>query len=733
MRKKSLFIGMLGILVIVAVLGAFFQTGEDLFQKALRLERNEGKLMEAVTLYEKVVVESEDKSLSAKAQLRIGLCYEKLGQKKVEQAQQAFEKVITNYPNETETVQLARQKLSRLVQAKSVLQKGDEGLKFVKIEADRLIGENAEISPDGRYISFVDWDTGDLAIQDLTTGEKRRLTNKGPWKKSGDFALHSKWSPDGKQIAFNWFYAKKPGYFGIRVVEPDGSNLRDLDIIKGPNEDASQICDWSPDGTQILGLKWLEDETKWLEDENDNLKKQIVLISVKDGSVRTLKTLDSGKPTDIYNLRFSPGGRYIVYDFIEKEGSSQHDIFLISADGKKEIQLVEHPADDYFYGFLPDGKHILFSSNRKGTWDLWTLSVDEEGKSGVPELVKSNVGYIVPLGITQKGTLCYIHLKTMRDIYHVEFDPEKGEITTPLNKTVKYYEGMNNSPDYSPDGKYLAYVSKRDVRAWRRTPLSVGNVLCIYSFEEDKNREIATKLNVYGFPCWSPDGRFILIQGAYDDESLGIYTIDVQSGEAKSVVIDKTIQRSCEWSLDGKSVFYVLGGRGDGFCEIRTKYLETGEEKLLYREDKDKRFSISLSRDGKWLAILSNKPQQRELRILPVSGGEPKEIFTFVQNTGHYLSHVWSMDGKFIYLPKFTPDWPIDFDKKEEHMWSLWSIPVEGGEPKEIELGVWLMFNLTMHPDGKHIAFASWGFPDFSKMGPTEVWMMENILPSDKN
>ncbi len=356
MKKKSVCLGILGILVAAAALGAFFQEGEDLFQKALRLERNEGKLTEAIVLYQKVVTESEDKSLAAKAQFRIGICYEKLGQKKAKQAQRAFQKVIENYPNQTEAVQLARQKLARFVQAKSVIQKGDEGLKLVKIKADRMIGEKAEISPDGRYITFVDWDSGDLAVQDLNTGEKRHLTNKGSWKKSNDFALNSIWSPDGKQIAFNWFYLKKPAFVGIRVVEPDGSNLRDLDIVKDSNANASQVCDWSPDGTQILGLNWIEDEKK-------NLKKQIVLISVKDGSVTTLKTLDSSKPTDIYNVRFSPDGQYIVYDFPESEGSSKHDIFLLSADGEKEIKLVEHPADDYFLGFLPDGKHILFSSN----------------------------------------------------------------------------------------------------------------------------------------------------------------------------------------------------------------------------------------------------------------------------------------------------------------------------------------------------------------------------------
>ena len=96
MQKKSALIVVLGVLVTVAVLGAFFQTGEDLFQKALRLERNEGKLMEAIELYQKVVAEKGSENLAAQAQLRIGMCYEKLGNKKIKLAHDAFQKVVDN-------------------------------------------------------------------------------------------------------------------------------------------------------------------------------------------------------------------------------------------------------------------------------------------------------------------------------------------------------------------------------------------------------------------------------------------------------------------------------------------------------------------------------------------------------------------------------------------------------------------------------------------------------------
>ena len=50
-------------------------------------------------------------------------------------------------------------------------------------------------SPDGRYLSFVDWETGDLAVRDLKTGKNRRLTNKGSWSESTEYAYFPTISP----------------------------------------------------------------------------------------------------------------------------------------------------------------------------------------------------------------------------------------------------------------------------------------------------------------------------------------------------------------------------------------------------------------------------------------------------------------------------------------------------------------------------------------------------------
>jgi len=106
MKKYAILIAILiSLLITFSLISNALQNGYDLFQKALAKERGEGNLEEAIVLYKKVVEEAKDESLAAKAQLRIGICYEKLGK---QEAQKAYQMVIDNYPQQTDTVKAAK-------------------------------------------------------------------------------------------------------------------------------------------------------------------------------------------------------------------------------------------------------------------------------------------------------------------------------------------------------------------------------------------------------------------------------------------------------------------------------------------------------------------------------------------------------------------------------------------------------------------------------------------------
>lgn len=152
-----------------------------------------------IKLFEQIIKKyPNEREYAAKSQLYIGLYYEKLGLKQAKQAQEAFKKVIDNYPEQSEVV---NEKLSFLLKVQTVIEKGDKEFKIRKVWADAMDVEGVP-SPDGKYISFVNWLTGDLALKEVATGKVRNLTNKGGWNESDEFALFSRWSADAKYILF---------------------------------------------------------------------------------------------------------------------------------------------------------------------------------------------------------------------------------------------------------------------------------------------------------------------------------------------------------------------------------------------------------------------------------------------------------------------------------------------------------------------------------------------------
>ena len=112
------------------------------------------------------------------------------------------------------------------------------------------VDDTGSLSPDGRWLTYANWETGDLGVRDLVNGTNKLLTNTGGWVKSGgDFAEESRFSPDGKRIVYSWFTPRTS--YGLRVMNADGTGDRSLGWTKGGW--VVPLC-WSPDGLHILAF-----------------------------------------------------------------------------------------------------------------------------------------------------------------------------------------------------------------------------------------------------------------------------------------------------------------------------------------------------------------------------------------------------------------------------------------------------------------------------------------------
>jgi len=554
---------------------------------------------------------------------------------------------------------------------------------------------DGEPSPDGRFLSYTDWETGDLAIYEISVGRKQRLTNKGSWNESDDCAYSSAWSPDGRQIVYCWqAWEQEDISIDLRVIGLDDSKPR---ILYSADEmEWARVYDWSPDGGQILAC---------LLGKGD--KGEIALVSSADGSVNFLKA--AGKLRDWpENMSFSPDGRFIVYSYRQKEDSRAHDISVMSVDGSHEIPLVEHPAHDFVLGWAPDGKNILFASDRTGIIGIWLVAVADGKPQGAAELVKPNAGKFQPLGLTKDGSYYYGLSRGSDDVYVATLDPRTGKIIAPLKKAVQRYEGSNMVAAYSPDGKYLAHIYRSGILSRRHS----DNILCIRSLETGQERESPLSLDgisKYASLRWSPDGRSILVS-ANDKDNAGIYMIDVQTGAVKYLVKS----HACVWSADGKSILYPRANRDATIVHILVRDLETGEEKRLLPSASDKFvFNMAISPDGQRLALRCIRPTS--LKILPVAGGQARELPEFEKVATVHKPIAWTADSQYILFSGKEPG-------GGKH--PLYRISVETGKTEKLGLQMNRYHGLSTHPDGRRILVSG------SESGSEfEVWAMENFLP----
>ena len=738
--KKSLILiaVLISLLITLSLVSNALQNGYDLFQKALAKERGEGNLEEAISLYQKVVAEASDKSLAAKAQLRIGICYEKLGRK---EAQKAFQKVIDNYPMQADTVKVAKEKLSILIKAQTVIKREDTEFRIRKVWDYARMGGSGNMgrpSPDGRYLLYADMGSLNVCALEFATKKKHFITKERVPSASKDpsskkpIEFHwggSIWSPDGKKVAYSWLkfknvfelndawdkqWNRKDSTKELRTIGFDGSNLK----VLYSNDDLEEVnpLDWSSDGKFILAEFIRKDKTR-----------QLVMISVAEDSVRVLKTFDKllrGDGLRIGEL-FSPDDRYVVFD-LKQENSSKRDIFLLSLDRNYEVAIVKHPADDFVLGWTTDGKSLIFASDRTGTESIWAIRVSEGEPQGDPVLIKKDMGAIWPKGFDKNGSFYYAFETVVSDVYIAEIDSETHEILSKPEKASERFVSSTMHPDWSPDGKYLAYISYPETG---HDMLGSKSVLCIRSLENGKEREIYPELRYIWGTCWDPDGRSILTVGSEEKGREGFYKIDAKTGDFTSILHfnKEDIVGAPVWSQDGKKIFYMHKDPQQKIARIMMYDLASKEKMEIHRDNFQHAYiagrpffpqDLVLSPDGQFLAfnVRDRDTLESILKIIPSSGGEAREVVRWEKGK-IIMTADWTPDGKELLFAesRFQRGYKFEF----------WLISTEGGEPQKLGLSMDRVHMLSVRPDGQQIAFRA-------GQRIKEIYAMDNFLPVDK-
>lgn len=591
---------------------------------------------------------------------------------------------------------------------------------------------DASVTPDGRFrLHEVATEGGDwhLFVRDLRSGESRPLT-EGPGS-----LVEARMSPDGTLVAYFWADAwqTEDPRIELRIVRIDGSGPRvlysdrnapllnggRLNLILNP---PFLLHGWSPDGKYVAATIFQKNQS------------QLVLFSVTNASVRVLRT--QGLETLSYlsffdEIKFSRDGRFLAYDLTHQSGSAR-DIFTIPVEGGPEVSLVQHRANDRLVDWTPDGRRVLFASDRSGRWDLWVVQVVDGKPRGSPQMVYANIGprpFFNRPGLTGDGSYYYGVGVWESDVYLATLDPATSRLRSPT-KLVSHV-GSRTSTQWSRDGQYLAY-------AWGNGDFDNPFVLGIRSAKTGKERRFRLgelrRHGNHGFdPQWSPDGRFILADGRKLDYRQGqsLYRIDVRTGAVTPIVVTDYTRaynriESPAWSPDGSVIFEQRPPP-----RIVTRNVDTGEERELYRPAPPAEIyhwptsNLSVSPDGQRFAFVwsdAKSEMTSAVMVVPTAGGEPRELIR-AKDPARIGVTAWTPDSRHVIYAR-----SVAGDSGGKGMFEFWRVAADGGEPQNLGLKMEarVPYGLSVHPDGTRIAFTA------GTERRTEVWVLKDFLPERK-
>jgi Tol biopolymer transport system component len=648
---------------------------EKELEAAVHREQVLGDVPGAVEQYKKLA-ESGDRAVAAQALIRLGRCYEKLGEAQVKQARAAYVRVVRDFADLAEMAAHARARLAALGGGG-----GGGGLVTRRVLADAS-DVNGVLTAEGRYIRRLEWAGGDVSQFELARGQTSRITNKGPRVERVYFVEGWAFSRDGKRVAFD--KETRDAGPNLWVRDLDGANLRAL-----YSETMAQPFDWSPDGASILALRRTSGDEK-------HVNNQLVLISTSDGSVRVLRDVAAAWYM-LTRARFSPDGRFIAFSLVGEGRPAHGDVYVMTADGRNEAVVAGHPAEDELLDWTPDGSRLLFRSDRSGTWDIWAVRVAGGQPQGEPELLKKDFGrYSKVLGIAPDGALYYRTVTPSGRLYIGEIDLETGKVLVPPAPVATRYEGAKTWTSWSPDGRSLLYLS------FGRALEAGNNSLTIRSAETGEERFLSTSLRKVWDVHWAPDSRSLLAWGMTVTGN-ALFKVDAETGDLTRLAEGRWAPRM---SRDGKTMVYNgLGGM------IRRRNLETGEDSTV--ENAAVRGFEDLSPDGRDVVFTDGGA----IKIAALDGGEPRELF----RGPLWYEPRWTSDGRYVIAQALDTKTGWYTSTSE-----IWRVPVQGGTPLRLDLSIAGMQDFALHPDNRRFAFS------VSEGTETELWLLENFLPEPK-
>lgn len=466
----------------------------------------------------------------------------------------------------------------------------------------RLAGQETQpaLSPDGAQVAFV-WQQDahqppGLWVQALSGSSPRRLSpSQGP----GAAAAWSSpaWSPDGRSIACFRFGSSSAAL----VILP---------LAGGPEREVTPILPtrfglayshtaWSPDGKTLAF-----DDTPALSQPLS-----IFLVDLASGRKTRLTQPEEMIIGDVAP-RFSPDGRKL--SFIRAFHRSSQELFTVPVQGGTPTQLTSDSHQLSSQDWSPVRGTLCFASSRGGEFRIWRVV---PGEAPSPSSIYADSPIQFSLARLTPA-LAYSVVQNDPNIWRLDFG------SPPRWQRVIASSGQDASPQFSPDGRRIAFRSDR----------SGSEQIWVAAADGSDAVPVTHGPGRPAVPRWAPDSRTLVFN---DASSQDLFLAEDRNG---SWQVHPFGQRGVHpvFSADGRFIFAAGSGTITRFA------LPGGAAEIV---SNSRALSLGLSPDGRYLYFV-REPADTTLTRMEIATGRAERV---IEGLVPYCTSCWALSPDGIY------------------------------------------------------------------------------------